>query len=156
MTLDLLFNGANLFVLPFWALIALAPNWSVTRQVMNSYLPFLALACLYVYLFTLSLDPENVQSFANPTLSDLARLFSDQRVMAAGWVHFLIFDLFVGRWIYLEGQRTGVWTRHSLVLCLFAGPMGLLSHIVTQAITQRFFSQAVSSAAGTEAETETV
>ncbi|HSF72816.1 MAG TPA: abscisic acid-deficient protein Aba4 family protein, partial [Microcoleus sp.] len=38
-----------------------------------------------------------------------------------------------------EGQRTGVWTVHSLALCFFAGPMGLLSHIVTAWITQRFF-----------------
>lgn len=148
MTLDLLFNGANLFVLPFWTLIVLAPNWKVTRRVMDSYLPFLALASLYIYLFIISLDPESVQSFANPTLSDLARLFSDQRVMATGWVHFLVFDLFVGRWIYLEGQRTGVWTRHSLVLCLFAGPMGLLSHILTQIITQRFFAKEDASEGG--------
>jgi hypothetical protein len=42
-----------------------------------------------------------------------------------------VMDLFVGRWIYWEGQRTGVWTVHSLVLCLFAGPMGLLSHLGT-------------------------
>lgn len=156
MTLDLLFNGANLFVLPFWALIALAPNWKVTRWVMDSYLPFVALASLYIYLFIISLDPESVQSFANPTLSDLARLFSDPRVTATGWVHFLVFDLFVGRWIYLEGQRTGVWTRHSLALCLFAGPIGLLSHIVTQAITQRFFPQAALSEVSAEVETETV
>ena len=156
MYLDLLFNGANLFVLPFWALITLAPNWGVTRRVMDSYAPFIALASLYIYLFAISLDPESIQSFANPTLSDLAQLFSDQRVMATGWVHFLVFDLFVGRWIYLEGQRTGVWTRHSLILCLFAGPMGLLSHIATQAITQRFFPQASSSSANTDVEIETV
>ncbi|MCG8367483.1 MAG: DUF4281 domain-containing protein, partial [Pseudanabaenales cyanobacterium] len=62
MTLDLLFNGANLFVLPFWTLIVLAPNWKVTRRVMDSYLPFLALASLYIYLFIISLDPESVQS----------------------------------------------------------------------------------------------
>ena len=45
-------------------------------------------------------------------------------------------DLFVGRWIYWQGQQTGIWTIHSLVLCLFAGPMGLLSHIATGWITQ--------------------
>ena len=155
MTLDLLFNIANLFVLPFWTLIVLAPNWKVTRWVMESYLPFLALAILYIYLFIISLDPDSIQSFANPTLSELARLFSDQRVMAAGWVHYLVFDLFVGRWIYFEGQRTGVWTRHSLVLCLFAGPMGLLSHILTQIITQRFFPMRNSSADDIKVETET-
>ena len=49
-------------------------------------------------------------------------------------------DLFVGRWIYWEGQRTGVWTSHSIILCLFAGPLGLLSHILTSWISQNFLS----------------
>ncbi|WP_404790100.1 ABA4-like family protein [Altericista sp. CCNU0014] len=87
-----------------------------------------------------TLTSDSAQSFANPTLSDVARLFSDEKAAATGWVHYLVMDLFVGRWIYWEGQRTGVWTRHSLVFCLFAGPMGLLSHIVTAAIAQKWFS----------------
>ena len=45
--LDLLFNGANLFVLPFWTLMVLVPNTKLTRTVMGSLLPFVALAGLY-------------------------------------------------------------------------------------------------------------
>ena len=52
----------------------------------------------------------------------------------------MVFDLFVGRWIYWQGQETGVFTRHSLALCLFAGPIGLLSHLVTDALWKRFAS----------------
>ncbi|HBE35356.1 MAG TPA: DUF4281 domain-containing protein, partial [Cyanobacteria bacterium UBA11368] len=63
-----------------------------------------------------------------------------ETVTATGWVHFLVMDLFIGRWIYWEGQKTGVFTTHSLALCLFAGPMGLLSHILTSWITQKFFA----------------
>ncbi len=141
MTLDFLFNGANVFVLPFWALMVLLPNWGITRKVMGSYLPFVALAGLYIYLFIASLDPQTAETFSNPqlTLADLAGLFAQEKVTATGWVHFLVMDLFVGRWIYLEGQRTGVWTIHSLTLCLFAGPMGLLSHLITAWVSQRFF-----------------
>lgn len=136
--LDLLFDGANIFVLPFWLLMIFLPNWSITRKVMGSFLPFVALAGLYIYLFVNTLDPETAQAFSNPQLADVARLFADERVAAAGWIHFLVADLFVGRWMYWDGQRTGVWTIHSLVFCLFAGPIGLLSHILTQWITQRF------------------
>jgi hypothetical protein len=118
---------------------------------MSSLLPFVALALLYVGLFILTtVTVDSAQSFANPTLSDVALLFSDEKVAATGWVHYLVMDLFVGRWIYWEGQRTGVWTRHSLVLCLFAGPMGLLSHIVTAAIAERWGRSTP------EAKTETV
>lgn len=136
MSLSSLFDAANLFVLPFWLLMILLPNWQVTRKVMASFLPFVALAGLYIYLFANSLDPESAAAFANPQLADLARLFADERVTATGWVHFLVMDLFVGRWIYWQGQQSSIWTVHSLLLCLFAGPIGLLSHIVTRWITQ--------------------
>jgi Domain of unknown function (DUF4281) len=135
-----IFNIANLFVLPFWALMILLPNWGITRKVMESYLPFIALAGLYIYLFVASITPESAQALANPTLADIARFFSDETAAATGWIHFLVMDLFVGRWIYWEGQKTGVFTTHSLALSLFAGPMGLLSHILTSWITQKFFS----------------
>ncbi|MBE9177351.1 DUF4281 domain-containing protein [Oculatella sp. LEGE 06141] len=141
MNLDLLFNGANLFVLPFWTLMIVLPKWGMTRKVIESFLPFVALAGLYLVLFVGSLNVDSAEAFANPQLADLARLFADERVMATGWVHFLVMDLFVGRWIYQEGQRTGIWTTHSLVLCLFAGPLGLLSHIVTRWVTHQFFSK---------------
>ena len=153
MTLELIFTGANLFVLPFWLLMIVLPKWGITRKVMESFLPFAALACLYLYLFATSLDAETVQAFANPKLADLARFFASEPIVLTGWVHFLVMDLFVGRWIYLEGQRTGVWTVHSLIFCLFAGPLGLLSHIITAGVSQRFF---LSTETKTETETTVV
>lgn len=146
MTIAQLFDGANLFVLPFWALIILLPNWGVTRRVMESYLPFVALAGVYLYLFISSITPENAQALSNPQLADIARFFADERAAATGWIHFLVMDLFIGRWIYWEGQKMGIWTIHSLALCLFAGPLGLLSHILTRWISQRFFSGSNSAA----------
>jgi hypothetical protein len=138
--LDNIFQVANLCVLPFWALMVLLPNWSVTRRVMQSYIPFAALASLYVYLFA-TLDSGILEAFSDPQLelSSLAGMFADSHVMATGWVHFLVMDLFVGRWIYQQGQENRIFTRHSLALCLFAGPLGLLSHFFTAAIAQRFF-----------------
>ncbi|NEQ68590.1 MAG: DUF4281 domain-containing protein [Symploca sp. SIO2D2] len=137
-----LFNIANIFVLPFWLLMIVLPNWGVTRKVMTSYFPFIPLAGLYLYLFVSSITPESAAAMSNPQLAEIAGFFADETAAATGWVHFLVMDLFVGRYIYLEGQRTSTWTVHSLVLCLFAGPMGLLSHIVTAWITQKFTSSA--------------
>ncbi|MGI8501525.1 MAG: ABA4-like family protein [Hassallia sp.] len=138
MSISQLFDGANIFVLPFWALMILLPNWKVTQWVMKSYLPFVALAGVYLYLFISSITPENAQALSNPQLADIARFFADEKAAATGWIHFLVMDLFVGRWIYWEGQKTGIWTIHSLALSLFAGPLGLLSHIFTYWIAKRF------------------
>ncbi|MEM1308352.1 MAG: ABA4-like family protein [Cyanobacteria bacterium P01_H01_bin.153] len=144
--LENIFQVANVFVLPFWVAMVLLPNWSVTQRVMQSYIPFAALASLYGYLFV-TLDSSILQAFADPQLmlTDLAGLFVNDQVMALGWAHFLVMDLFVGRWIYLQGQENKIFTRHSLALCLFAGPLGLLVHFFTAAITQRLVGAAADS-----------
>lgn len=139
--LETLFTGANLFVLPFWTLMVLLPNRKLTRWVMKSYLPYAALAGLYLFLFVTSFNNvEGIEALSDPNLklADLAALFANPHVTATGWVHYLVFDLFVGRWIYWQGQESGVFTRHSLALCLFAGPLGLLSHLLTDALWKRF------------------
>ena len=151
MTITQLFDFANFFVLPFWILMIFLPKWGITQKVMASFLPFVALAGLYIYLFSGSITPESTQALSNPKLTDIAQFFATERIAATGWVHFLVLDLFVGRWIYWQGQKTGVWTVHSLILCLFAGPVGLLSHILTAWITERFFSTTKDEEASTPA-----
>ena len=134
MTLENVFNVANFFVLPFWALMIVLPRWQFTKKVMDSVLPFVALALVYGCLFVLSVEPDQAALWGNPTLPNLAALFSIPKVMATGWVHYLVMDLFVGRWIFLQGVEKQLVTAHSLSLCLFAGPLGLLCHFVTVAI----------------------
>ncbi|MBJ7901529.1 MAG: DUF4281 domain-containing protein [Cyanobacteria bacterium RI_101] len=145
MTTELIFNLANLAVLPFWGAMIFLPNWRGARWLLRSSIPLALLACVYLYFFilsTLSLSPESLEALASAQLGDLARAFSNETVMAAGWTHYLVMDLFVGRWIYWQGQEKGIWVFHSLALCLFAGPLGLLSHLITAALTERLGNRA--------------
>ncbi|WP_107670301.1 ABA4-like family protein [Cyanothece sp. BG0011] len=135
--LSLLFNLANIYALPFWLLMVILPKWGVTQKIISSYLPFVPLAILYIYLFSGSLDPDSIEAFSNPTLPVLAQLFSQEPVMLTGWIHFIVLDLFTGRYVYLEGREKGIFTVHSLILCFLAGPIGLLSHIVTSWIQSK-------------------
>jgi len=153
MSIAQIFNVANIFVVPFWALMIFLPKWKVTQRVMESYLPFVPLVGAYLYLFVISITPENAQALSNPQLADIARFFADEKAAATGWIHFLVMDLFVGRYIYLQGQKTGIWTIHSLALCLFAGPLGLLSHIFTYWIDKIFFRRTESEVVGLAEET---
>lgn len=130
-----LFDISNVVVLPFWALMIIVPGIALTQRVMDSYLPYAALALVYVFLLTGTLTPEAAADMANPTLPNIAHFFSNETAAAVGWVHFLVMDLFVGRWIYQDGLSNKIFTRHSIALCLFAGPLGLLSHIITRGIT---------------------
>jgi hypothetical protein len=64
------------------------------------------------------------------TLEAVAALFSAPVALLAGWVHYLAFDLFVGRWIVDDALARG--TNRLLLLPVLAltflfGPMGLLA-----------------------------
>jgi len=62
-------------------------------------------------------------------LENVKALFQNDYALAAGWVHYLAFDLFVGAHIVREGIRLEI-PRWQYSLCLpFAfmfGPVGLL------------------------------
>jgi hypothetical protein len=63
------------------------------------------------------------------SIAEVRALFANDSALAAGWLHYLAFDLFVGAWIAREGLARGV--PRLLLLPCFAltflfGPAGLL------------------------------
>lgn len=67
------------------------------------------------------------------SLSGVATLFSSRGVLLAGWVHYLAFDLLVGRAILDDGVARGV-ARVTLLmpmaLTFMFGPVGLLCYLM--------------------------
>lgn len=59
--------------------------------------------------------------------------------VAEEWSHVLTWDLFVGRWIWLDGLQRGIFTSHSVLLCNLIGPPGLLLHWITCQLTGKGF-----------------
>lgn len=135
---EAVFNAENIAIFPFWLAMIAAPKNPVTKAVMGGYLvPFLC-GFVYVYLTWYSFsDPRILEAFSTgqPDLAALSRGFSYEWCMAVGWAHFVAMDLFVGRWIYLDSQKNDVFAAHSLLLTLFFGPTGAISHVTTRAIT---------------------
>jgi hypothetical protein len=58
--------------------------------------------------------------------------------MACIWAHLVTGDLFLGRWILFDSLRNRVFAFHSILLALFLGPIGLLSHLVTRKFRDSF------------------
>lgn len=72
-----------------------------------------------------------------PTLAEVAALLASPAGATVAWVHFLAFDLFVGRWIYLDSRerRASIWlTSPVLFLTLMLGPAGFLLYIVVRSV----------------------
>jgi len=139
MPLEILFKAANYLVIPFWALLILAPRWSWTKRLVHGPVVLLLLAPVYAYmLFGYGLAPKGTEL---TTLYGLMIGFSAPQLVVAGWIHYLIFDLFVGAWESRDAIRRGL--PHLLVVpCLVAtlmiGPVGLLLYVLV-----RFFYSSV-------------
>ena len=64
-----------------------------------------------------------------------------------GWVHFLAFDLFVGRWVYLDSRARGIsaWlVSPILFVVLMFGPLGFLIYVAARALVAPNSSEAAS------------
>jgi hypothetical protein len=129
--MDPLFSLSSSLVLPFWLAMLLAPTWRWTERVMRSMLPVAVLAAIYSALIIPRL-PDILPGLMQPRLHSIAALLGTPEGATIGWVHFLAFDLFVGRWAYLDSRERGIsgWLMAPvLALTLLMGPLGWLSYL---------------------------
>ncbi|CAM9313542.1 unnamed protein product [Heterosigma akashiwo] len=135
LTPNTVFTIDNVASLPLWLAMIGFPQNGVTKGLMKSYLPISAFSMLYVWSAYLAFqDPQALQGFSEAitSLPALTKGFGSEVAVATAWAHFIAQDLFVGRFIYLDGLKNGVFTRHSVALAYLFGPAGLLSHLVTR------------------------
>lgn len=137
MTFSQLFSLSSILVIPFWFAMIVLPLWSMTRRVIAS--PFISAGAAVLYL-ALVLPRLGVvlPAISGGKLTDVAVLLGSPAGATIAWVHFLAFDLFIGRWAYLESRERGI---HALImapvlLCIFmVGPIGFLLYLGVRAIT---------------------
>lgn len=134
MPYELLFQLGNLWIMPFWLLMILLPHWRWTHRIVTSLWMVVPLAVGYAVLVL----PQMVNllpALANPTPAALARLLGTPEAAVVGWLHFLAFDLFVGRWIYLDSRsrQMSAWlVSPALFFTLMFGPLGLLIYLIVR------------------------
>ena len=137
-----IFRLSSLLVLPFWGLMILLPRWRWTTRILRSRFVIAALAALYAAL-ALPRLADIWPGVSRPTLDGVAALLGSPAGATIAWIHFLAFDLFVGRWIYLDSQerRISAWvTAPALFLTLMLGPMGFLLYLIIRSLSARFTS----------------
>lgn len=133
MPIETVFTFVNLLALPFWVLMIFLPRWRWTRRIMESLWPVSILALIYAGLLISQVAAPGggdlLAGLANPSAGAIATLLGNPAGVTVGWVHFLAFDLFVGRWAYLDSRERGLsaWLASpALFFILMAGPLGFL------------------------------
>ncbi|KAL0018452.1 hypothetical protein WJX77_012398 [Trebouxia sp. C0004] len=131
------------------------PNKRATVSIMHSNWMFVPLSTMYIALLIQSWTPETLQMIMPgslqaglavmlaigkfnpqffPKLEGIQFLFSQTVTAASLWVHLLAINLFAARTAYLQGLHDQFVSFHSVFLSMLFGPLGLLSHLITQAV----------------------
>ena len=137
------FEFVTLVPQPLWLLMILLPKWSGTRAIFQPIQPLAVLAFAHLLIVGVStqgtegVDTAPLDLFNNlfdanqDGLATYLQLGSYKNFAAEEWTHVLIWDIFVGRYIWLDGLKRGIFTSHSVLLTNLIGPPGLLLHLLT-------------------------
>lgn len=134
--MDLVFSASGLLVMPLWFIMIVLPRWSGTVAIMRSPLVALPAALLYTVLLLPRLV-DVLPALARPELGPIAALLGTPAGATIAWVHFLAFDVFVGRFVYLDARERELspWlVSPVLVLVLMVGPLGLATYLGLRAL----------------------
>jgi ABA DEFICIENT 4-like len=134
--METLFNISGLFVLPFWFLMIVAPHWRVTSQILKS--PFVIIAPVIACVMLVFPQIGSLLPIVlGPKLPEIAALLATPQGVTLAWMHFLAFDLFVGRWAYLDSRERGIsaWLMAPILFfILMLGPFGFLLYLCVSAV----------------------
>ncbi len=122
---------ANWGVIPFWLLLVVVPNHSLTNFFAQSIIAPLLLAIGYIYLsYIVYLEGNIFDGFELYNgLDGLYSMFANEAFLLIFWLHFLAISLFTGAWIVRDSKKyliPKIITIPSLVLTYFSGPVGLI------------------------------
>lgn len=133
---DTTFGLVNPVAALAWLALVLSPPqarwtpwvWHITGRALP-----VAFGVVYVALLALHWRGEGGFS----SLDEVRSLFAVPGALAAGWVHYLAFDLFVGTWIAERSAQVGlghVWVVPLLLMTFMLGPLGLLAFVLARAL----------------------
>jgi hypothetical protein len=133
MSPETVFNIANNGILVFWLLLIVAPHWRVTDMLVQAVVVPVIIGLTYTWLIATVFFGGALPEGGNfSSLAGVMAFFTSPVAATAGWIHYLVFDLFVGAWQVRDAQRRGIThlaVIPCLVLTLLAGPVGLLLYL---------------------------
>jgi hypothetical protein len=135
MTPDTLFGIANTAALLAWIVLVIFQK----RRWAGDIVGVLA-TLLFAAVYTGIIATQWMRSDGGfGSLDDVATLFSNRWLLLAGWLHYLAFDLLVGRWEAQDAARRGVspWLMAPLLLLTFMfGPAGWLLYMIVRVLAR--------------------
>lgn len=123
-----IFNIFNSGILLFWMLLLFFPKQSITQKVI-AY-PWVPLVIAFGYIYFMGMT-SGTFSADFTSLNGLTKMFqnANPQGVAAGWLHYLAFDFWVGCWMLKNSQEKGVkhlWMLVPMLFTFMLGPVGII------------------------------
>lgn len=128
MLYETIFNIFNSGILLFWMLLLFFPKQSITQKVI-AY-PWVPLVIAFGYIYFMGMT-SGTFSADFTSLNGLTKIFqnANPQGVAAGWLHYLAFDFWVGCWMLKNSQEKGVkhlWMLVPMLFTFMLGPVGII------------------------------
>ncbi|EEC49941.1 predicted protein [Phaeodactylum tricornutum CCAP 1055/1] len=138
------FTVATFLPQPFWLLMIALPNNPITKKIMGGL--DIPLLCCLVHFFIVATSIVQQGAGVTAPLSEFNNVFDPSgdpqkafmgmtsnypNFVAEEWSHVLTWDIFVGRYVWMDGLKRGIFTAPAVLFCNLIGPPGLLIHWIT-------------------------
>lgn len=131
-TTPFLFTIANTAILFAWLPLLVAPKKKIAQTLIA--FPYVPLVISLFYLYFLLTDGDLSEADFS-SLEGILKLYhqATPEATAAGWMHYLAFDYWVGCWVLRDAQKREL--PHALILLpllstFMLGPVGLLLYVI--------------------------
>ena len=118
-----------------WLLLFFLPYWQWSKTIVWTIVIIVSFAYIYLLVFGKRYDSQQdyVARFKDYySLKGIMAMFTNARVTAIAWFHFLAFDLLIGLHIVIDAQQLMIphWLLLPfLVASLMIGPAGLIAYL---------------------------
>ena len=139
----LIFNFCNILILIAWGAIIISPQKKISR-ILISY-PWIPLTLSFFYIYFIIISGGLMEADFS-SLNGIVTLFKNAtpESAAAGWLHYLAFDFWVGTWIIKHSRKEKISNKIivlPLLLTFILGPVGILAYSMIL-LAKKSFSQA--------------
>ena len=126
---------SSIFIFPLWVMMWFLPKHDITRRYVGDVriCAFPLIVSYALLLIPNATDVLITLGSQMPTTDIVIELFSDDQMIILAWLHFLVMDTFIGRYIWmrmLAAERPIQVSMPVLLLCMMMGPVGLLAGIL--------------------------
>ena len=126
---------SSLFIFPLWFMMWFLPKHDITPKFVGDVriCVFPLVTSYALLLFPNAPDVLITLGSQMPTPELVVDLFSSDDMVILAWLHFLVMDTFIGRYIWmrmLAAERPIQVSMPILLMCMMMGPIGLLAGIL--------------------------